>query len=230
LQLLTSTVLHPASANCLYCRQQWIAIFTLILRNSGAACNSKRWTTNFCLQLQPLLYCTMYIRTIHTKMSASPCVYFTLITPSHTPLAPAGCGVIELATVDGILTMKVYSSCLHCERKCARTRQPLKLPSPTKLARLGHFPQLARRSALPARCSMFIYFLYVSPLPTFVGTFYNLGGPKAILYCTLLHTSFANVSHCLQGGKNKNFILTFAKNTAWFYLYIFNMYNNVIFS
>jgi hypothetical protein len=64
----------------------------------------------------------------------------------------------------------------------------------------------------------------VPPLPTFVGTFYNLGGP---IYCTLLHPSFANVSHCLQGGKNKNFILTFAKNTAWFYLYIFNMYNSV---
>jgi hypothetical protein len=37
---------------------------------------------------------------------------------------------------------------------CAETGYPLKLPSPTNLAPLGHFPP--RRGALPARCSMFI--------------------------------------------------------------------------
>ncbi len=37
---------------------------------------------------------------------------------------------------------------------------PLKLPSPTKLARLGWviFPQLGRRAALPARCSILYLF------------------------------------------------------------------------
>jgi hypothetical protein len=41
--------------------------------------------------------------------------------------------------------------------KCARMGYPLKLPSLTKLARLGHFPPVVRRAALPARCSILYY-------------------------------------------------------------------------
>ncbi len=61
--------------------------------------------------------------------------------------------------------------------KCASTGHPLKLPSPTKLARLGHFPQLARRAATPARCSMYISFLW----------FYSYG---PILYLVKLQKYF----------------------------------------
>ncbi len=45
--------------------------------------------------------------------------------------------------------------------KCARMGHPLKLPSPTNPARLGHFPpplHLVRRTDLPARCSMLYLF------------------------------------------------------------------------
>jgi hypothetical protein len=36
----------------------------------------------------------------------------------------------------------------------------LKIASPAKLARLGHFLQLAKRAALPARCSMYIAYVF----------------------------------------------------------------------
>jgi hypothetical protein len=101
---------------------------------------------------------------------------FTLITEC-TPES-SGCNSVYsvslLETVDGGHTMWVYA------RKwagiCAETGYPLKLPSPTKLARRGHFPPAARRAALPAWCFMYMSFLCCKP---------SLNGPWNLL--SLLH-------------------------------------------
>jgi hypothetical protein len=81
------------------------------------------------------------------------CVYSSSDTPTlqttpHWPL-PA----VRDLTRDGrltILTMKVYPRCprFHSGEKCARTGHPLKLPSPTKLARLvnGHIPPASHQA------------------------------------------------------------------------------------
>jgi hypothetical protein len=44
--------------------------------------------------------------------------------------------------------------------KCARMGNTLKIQSPTKLAQLGHFPPASQAGALPARCSMYMSFLW----------------------------------------------------------------------
>jgi hypothetical protein len=44
--------------------------------------------------------------------------------------------------------------------RCARMGNSLKIPSPTKFARLGHFPPASKPAALPARCSMYLSFLW----------------------------------------------------------------------
>ncbi len=48
--------------------------------------------------------------------------------------------------------------------RCAQTGHPLKLPSPTKLARLSHFPPASQagQGALLAQCSMYMSFLWGS--------------------------------------------------------------------
>jgi hypothetical protein len=68
--------------------------------------------------------------------------------------------------------------------KCARMENTLKLPSPTKLARLGHFPPASQVGRLAGP----VFYVYVFSL----------------VFCTTLHTweayeesnNFA--SHCLQ--------------------------------
>jgi hypothetical protein len=42
----------------------------------------------------------------------------------------------------------------HAGENCAHMGKTLKIPSPTKLARLAHFPPASRRATLPAWCSM----------------------------------------------------------------------------
>ncbi len=60
---------------------------------------------------------------------------------------------------ESVLNLSTVSK-LSFRGKCARTGHPLKLPSPTKLARLWvTFLQLARRGALPARGSICMSFL-----------------------------------------------------------------------
>jgi hypothetical protein len=46
------------------------------------------------------------------------------------------------------------------QKKCARTGHPLKLPSPTKVARLGHFPAAIQAGRLAGPVFYTVYFLW----------------------------------------------------------------------
>ncbi len=83
---------------------------------------------------------------------------------SYAPLAPAGFAWFNSLSIEHwAFTMKLYSSCprFHSGEKWARTVHPLKLPSPTQIARLGNFPPASQAGRRAGPVFYTIYFLWV---------------------------------------------------------------------
>jgi hypothetical protein len=91
------------------------------------------------------------------QLLAPPPQQPTIPTIPHWPLPAVRDFVRDgrLTTYDGSV---LKLSKVSFQGKCARTGHPLKLLSPTKLARWVIFLHLARRAALPARCSILYLF------------------------------------------------------------------------
>jgi hypothetical protein len=105
---------------------------------------------------------------------------------NHTPLAPAGCAWLtrygRLSTYEEIV-LKLFK--VSFRGKCARTGHPLKLPSPTKLARLGHFPPASQAGRLAGPVFCTIPYLF-SDHNHFFPKFSHLGWPTYYILATYL--------------------------------------------
>ncbi len=75
--------------------------------------------------------------------------FYPFICQVHTPLAPAGCAWFNRdgrwSTYD-VSVLKLSN--VSFRGKCGRMENTLKLQSPTKLARLGHFPPASQAGRL----------------------------------------------------------------------------------